>query len=531
MLQRFLTSAVDGLDRIAAPVAERLLRPQVFLTLVTLYVLALFLIKAALYTGGMGHDVDQLILSQSLAFGYDNRNPPLYTWLVYAAENLLGPSRLAVMLVKSVLIFLIYLFLYRAAALMLEDRRMAVLAALAPFALYQFSLQLPLKYSHTALLAAACAATLYLVLRLERRRATVDYLLLGLGIGLGLLSKYNYAIFLAALLIACQFDPVLRGAIRSRGMLVAVAVAVLLVAPHVYWVLVEAPDFGQAASARFRTGSDNGLLERLALGLGSGARGLLVFVLPLGVVLPFLAWRAHRAPADDGGQADLRRRIRLLSLAMLILAAAIVILVAASGTTLVRKHYLFIFIPFPIWVVLWFQALRLSQAAVARFALACAALAPIMPLAMAASFWIQPLTEDYPEYNLAYADLAAALRASGFEQGTIFAHEYPYTLSGNLRPHLPEARFVGSSIPHDPPPRQGGNPGDSKTAGACLLVWAEDRSSTEESKIRKVALQRFGADAETAAKTGAVEIGILNGGGRSVLFRYRFYPEGLGTCR
>ena len=75
-------------------------------------ILAMALIRATLFPGTGGDDGEQLIFSQFFAWGYQVRNPPLYTWLVMAVSQVTGPNLWAVNIVKFSLLYAMYLFLW-----------------------------------------------------------------------------------------------------------------------------------------------------------------------------------------------------------------------------------------------------------------------------------------------------------------------------------------------------------------------------------------------------------------------------------
>ena len=534
MRPTFLVPIVRTYDRVAAQTAGRLLTGPRFARALVLYLLLIALIKGQLYLGGLGHDADQLVLSQAFQFGYDNRNPPLFTWLVIAAGNVLGPGLGAVLAVKSLTMLALYGFLYLAARRALRDPALAVLAALAPFAMYEVGLWLAIKYSNTAALAALCAASVYVWLRLGESGRTFWYLCFGIVAGLGLLAKYNYAIILVALVLAGLCDAGFRANLRDRRILLSLALALAIIAPHATWMVTEAPGYQEAATGRFGMGSGLPWRERLTLGSLAGIKAILNMLLPLGLGVPFLAWHAWRRPrssdrAEDAGDWPGQRYFRLFGIYLLICVAAVFALIAASGAVQVRGHYLFIFLPFPIWLFAWLQGLRPSRVVRDRIALAFVLLALASPAIMVAKYVSHPFRDRAAPYNLPYQDLAERLRRAGFTRGTLYAHDFPYTLSGNLRPYLPGIRILGSNTPYFTPP-------ENEMPGACLLLWARHRKSTEDGNIIAVAGQLFGFD---AARDGLLadsmlsetEVEIAGGRGRKQGFAYRLFPDGAGTCR
>ncbi|MFQ5757989.1 MAG: glycosyltransferase family 39 protein [Acidiferrobacterales bacterium] len=503
-----------------------LLTKRGYLTALSLYVLVLYLIKGTLYWGGLGHDVDQIVTSQTTQLGYDNRNPPLYTWLVIASQAVFGVGLPAVLVVKSTMIFSLYLFLYLSARLVLRNEAMAVLAALAPFAMYEVGLWLAIKYSHTAALAAMCAATFYVLLRLEDAGKTIWYAGLGAVIGLGLLAKYNYVIFLLSLLTACLFDPGFRARFRDRRILVTAAIALILFLPHVYWMAVHVADFEESAASRFGIGGSEPRLLALGIGLLASVKAILNMLAPLVAIALFLAWRSFRKGIP--GDWPSKRYFRLLGIFLLLSVASIFILVIGSGATMVRGQYLFILVIFPIWLFAWIQALGLPRVALRGMGLAFTSLALLTPVVMVGKYFTHPLTHDYTPYNMPYAVLAEQLRGVGFQAGTLYTFDSPYTLSGNLRPYFPASRVVA---------RAGGKTAVVRSIapertehGQCILIWAVDRKSTQDKAMTKAAQELFGFEGTEGSELLQSEVKIMQGRGRAVHFQYRFFPEGPGSC-
>jgi len=525
---------VRAYDRVAAQTAGRLLSGQRFAGALLLYLLLIALIKGQLYLGGLGHDADQLVLSQAFQLGYDNRNPPLFTWLVIAAARTLGPGLGAVLAVKSLTMLALYGFLYLAAQRALRDPALAVLAALAPFAMYEVGLWLAIKYSNTAALAALCTASVYVLLRLGESGRTFWYVSFGIVAGLGLLAKYNYAIILVALVLASQFDAGFRANLRDRRILVSLGIALAIIAPHAYWMVTAAPGYGEVTTGRFGMGPGLPWGERLTLGALAGTKAILNMLLPLALGVPFLAWHAWRRPSSSesterAGDWPGRRYFRLFGIYLLICTVAVFALIAASGAIKVRGHYLFIFLPFPIWLFAWLQGLRPSRVTLNRIALAFALLALASPAIMATKYFSHPFRDRAAPYNLPYDALAERLREAGFTRGTLYAHDFPYTLSGNLRPYLPDIRILGSNTPHFTPP-------ENEFPGACLLLWAKHRKSIHDRGMIAVAGQLFGFDAAmdgllANSMLSETEVEIAGGRGRTQGFAYRLFPDGAGTCR
>jgi hypothetical protein len=223
------------------------------------------------------------------------------------------------------------------------------------------------------------------------------------------------------------------------------------------------------------------------------------------------------------GDWPARRAFRLLGILFGLSIAAVFVLVAVSGATDVHDQYVFILSPFPLWLAAWVQGLGLSRRALNRIALAFAALALLAPLVMAGKYLIDPLTKAYPEYNLSYAGLARQLRDTGFRDGTIYAHDYPYTLSGNLRPYFPEVRILGSGDEGTGPPARAAR-------GQRALVLAVDRKSVDDRTMIESAQDLLGFEETAGSRLVETEVAVEMGWGQTVRVRIRLFSDGPGDC-
>ena len=66
-------------------------------------------------------EAEQMLWSQQLALGYGSQ-PPLYTWLQWLANQVFGPSVLALSALKHALLALSFALMYRAGRALLDER-------------------------------------------------------------------------------------------------------------------------------------------------------------------------------------------------------------------------------------------------------------------------------------------------------------------------------------------------------------------------------------------------------------------------
>ncbi|MEM6492299.1 MAG: hypothetical protein AAF684_10430, partial [Pseudomonadota bacterium] len=111
-------------------------------------------------------EVVETVFAQSWALGYDPKQPPLYTWLLRAAQLTFGPTAETFHLLKYFLLGVGLLALRAAALRMTGDPIFAGAAAFAILLTYQVGWNIHDGVTHTLTLFAACALTLWLLVRI-----------------------------------------------------------------------------------------------------------------------------------------------------------------------------------------------------------------------------------------------------------------------------------------------------------------------------------------------------------------------------
>jgi 4-amino-4-deoxy-L-arabinose transferase-like glycosyltransferase len=436
------------------------------------YILLLFLLRRVLFPGASQDDAEQLILSQTLAGGYNPAQPPLYTWLIWGVSQIIGPGLTAVLIVKYTCLSALYAFLALAGREILRDgtdqgARDGRLAALGLLALLYVGYEIVFNYSNTVIMAAAAAATLYALARVVRGGSWAAFAGLGAAVGVGLLSKYGYGLFAGSLALAALTVAPVRRALLSPKLLLTAFVAAALLAPHAWWLATQAGDLSAAFKDRLVNKSYG-----YWLGVGRGVfklgNGILVFLFPLILFAPLIFPRAvlRRTALDPDRDAWRRLLERFLLAVVLILLAAVVV----GGMTNVRTHYMYVLIAAPIYLLLRARGTDMPDGRFHRFARGMAIMAVLWIAVLLGRYFIEARVQSRPYFHFPYPALAAELRKAGFNgRGTIVAYFRFVQIGGNLRAQFPNARVVSSKYPYYYPKY-------SAVGGGCLLVWhAPDR--------------------------------------------------------
>ncbi len=319
-------------------------------------------------SSNLGLDDDEAVLqAQVWQLVYSDYNPPLFTWLTFALQSLLGPSLALIEILEAALLSAGAIFLYQAAlpAFRHPGALRAGMAGYGLTALYGWGIFE--EYSHSIALIFAIGFTLWALMRVLRRGAVLDFALFGLAIGVGVLSKYMYALFAVALVGAALARREYRPRLLTSRLAIAAGVAVAVVSPLVVGVFaLEGQHAGTAAGLSERIGGGIGLLR----GLTNLVRSALAFVLPLALYLGLAFFLERRRPARRLSEPALPERgdpafAPLLRDATIAMVAAIVIAIVVLGTNIYNARYLIAVLTLaPLLVFAWIDRWRPFPAAV-----------------------------------------------------------------------------------------------------------------------------------------------------------------------
>ena len=523
---------LNAVDAVAARAGALATSPRAVLVIWGAIIALVFVSRSFLFPGADADDSEQLVCMQQWALSCGPRNPPLFTWLGILSQTIFGTTITAVIVVKCAVIAGCLLCVYAAGTMMLQDRGLAALAALCPIAIYYFSWDAAFHYTHSVMVAFAVAFSFYLLLVLENRRDALAYFLFGLSIAVGALSKLNYLMFLAAMLIAMAMDRDLRALLLNWRMPLAVLFGLALASPYYIWLWTERAWAMSLARDRFNPGVPEMHFFDVA-GLGELVMAVLNFALPLLIFLivffPRAWWRDGARPA-----ASTRYR-RLLERAYLIMLVAAVVSVFVLGASRVRTHYMFAIILFPLLVIARVQAAEVSRRAINYFSVVLIFFAVVVPTGILVKYAIDPLRGSKAYYHIPYAKIAEKLKEAGFREGTIIGDTLGYPLGGNMLPYFPDSRVVTLldwqlDLPENI--RVGGRipllPADHQ--GQCLLLWTPDSDGYRKRVTVERAQKLLGAEIPSDPKPNYIETEIHNGGGR--IFKMGYYLTlGTGNCR
>ena len=149
--------AVSGMRRFVGA----LLTPRGVVAFWLLYALAFVLMLLAVLPGRTLQDaLSAELLQGHLSGGYQIRNPPLYEWLLWSVQQVLGAGPLSYLALRYALIAVIGMLFYLALRRTVAEQRLAAAFSLSLLLFFWFGWDAHHSVSHTLTLLAATLALL-----------------------------------------------------------------------------------------------------------------------------------------------------------------------------------------------------------------------------------------------------------------------------------------------------------------------------------------------------------------------------------
>lgn len=467
------------------PIAERQ-KPNVaawFLGLAAAYFAAQTLLRIFSATSLSLDEAEMLVVTQGFAFGYGGSQPPLYGWLMLIAFKLFGIGIPALAIVKNLLLFVIFTLMFFAGRIVLGSDWKAAVTSAALLTIPQVGWKAQFDLTHSVLALLIAALTFYVFLRVLRSGRVIDYLLLGVCFALGVMSKYNYAVFAAALLAGAVTIPSFRARVFSPWILAAFGVGLILLLPHLHWIWSH-PAGAFARVSKLGIATELNVFSASGLSLLSFMKtltGCVALAIALFAAIAFFPPRQTAAPASDSGWPDAKQLV--LRVLVLSLAFALMLIVAARSTSL-RDHWfmpLVMLLPMALFI-LFERRFTMERMRALGFASAALALAAFFALGFMNFF--PDVGDVRTRASAPYGRLAEKLRTLGFKDGYLLAETH--YVGGNLKMRFPEsaAASVEYGIPES----------DAREARPALIAWPGERPLPQ--RLRNL-WRDFCADADT----------------------------------
>jgi 4-amino-4-deoxy-L-arabinose transferase-like glycosyltransferase len=450
--------------------------------------------------------IEALTYGREWQIGYD-KLPPLPWWMVEAVHRSIGIDAAYYALAQLAVIGAFALVWSTARPLVGEFG--ALVAILIIDALHYFHFT-AVKFNHDVIQLPLWALAGYSFHAALKGGRLLHWLLLGLAIGLALWAKYFVVVLALPLALFLLFDRGARKHLATPGPWIAVAVALVVMAPHLVWLWNS--DFLPFAYAQKRAAPSRGIVDHFIHPFVF-ALGQLVFLLPSLLIAAMLVWPRKSAPdlpaartkggavpAKDkrGSAADAfdRRMVTLLAFGP---AATVIALSTLSGRGAIAMWGYPLWLFLGLWIVLR-AATAIDAARFLRIAAAWSAMFAIYAFVFIANYSFLPLIDQRYRAPFFPGDRLADELARGFRAAT--GHPLAYVIGtmwegGNVGHYAREQPRV--LIDGDPRRAPWIDLGDLRSKGA-VVVWTCAENSKNKCHIDTTVIplpfRAIGADAQ-----------------------------------
>ncbi len=239
----------------------------------------------------LGHRAPELDSAEQFAWSFSMesgywKHPPLPSWLMHGLILLFGPSVALPSIATQAGVAIGLWFTWRLGCALMSPERALIGTGLTALVAYHGSGAD--SFNHTTVLLPLLGALVAAGHRALTRRELLAWAATGLLAGAAMLVKYIALLPIAALVAACVLDRRLYARRNLQGVVLAVAIVLLVLAPHALWL--ERVDFLPFRYARLVTDSAHG-----AAALRSAADFVLMQLLRLLPMLAVLGWLVRGA--------------------------------------------------------------------------------------------------------------------------------------------------------------------------------------------------------------------------------------------
>jgi Dolichyl-phosphate-mannose-protein mannosyltransferase len=297
--------------------------------------------------------IEALTYGREWQLGYD-KLPPLPWWFIEIVYRVFG-SDVAYYALSEIVILATFALVF-ATARPLVGALGALVAVLIIDGLHYFNYTAP-KFNHDVIQLPFWALAGLAFHSGLRHGRIVDWLLLGFALGVALWAKYFMVVLAAPLALFLLIDREARRALATPGPWLAVVVAVVVMAPHLIWLMRN--DFLPFAYASARAAQSHGVLDHVVHPLVFAASQVGALIPALVIAAP-LRWPRPGAAAVKVDDFD-RRIVTLLAFGP---AAMLITLSALFGRGLVAMW------GYPLWLFLGLWTVMTVGAVIDRSRLA-----------------------------------------------------------------------------------------------------------------------------------------------------------------
>jgi hypothetical protein len=289
--------------------------------------------------------IEALVYGREWQLGYD-KLPPLPWWLVETAYLTVGHDFNYYLLAQMAVVAALAVVWLMARPLV---GPLGALAAVLIVDGLHYLNYTAAKFNHDVVQLPFWALAGFALHRALRGRQTTDWLLLGLAVGLALWSKYFVLVLALPMAVFLVVDRDARKSLATPGPYIALAAALVTMAPHLVWLVQN--DFLPFAYAEHRALPSRGLIDHLWHPVQFAGSQLFFLIPSLLIAMPLFLPRARdgEPPATPNADAFDRRIVTWLAFGPIVTVLALSA-VSGRGTVAMWGYPLWLFLG--VWLVL-----------------------------------------------------------------------------------------------------------------------------------------------------------------------------------
>jgi 4-amino-4-deoxy-L-arabinose transferase-like glycosyltransferase len=230
--------------------------------------------------------------------------------------------------------------------------------------------------------------------------------LFGGFIGLGLLSKYNFAVFIAGLAVASLLVAEHRRVVWNHKLWITAAVALLCFLPHGYWLITNVDAATAGTLQKLQEDYGSGYLRNVASGFGSMLVSLLTAVLVPALVYGVICRSYWKSASLELRNPDARLLLWLYVTVLMLIAG---LLLTGEISHMKARWILPLLTSLPLAVFLFWPALQREEI-YRGIAFAAAAAAVTVLLGLQLRVYLKPALGSYSAPHYPYSALSEELK-------------------------------------------------------------------------------------------------------------------------
>jgi hypothetical protein len=326
--------------------------------------------------------IEALMYGREWQLGYD-KLPPLPWWLVEIAYRIAGHD-FAYYLLAQISVVAAFTLIFRAARPLVGSLG-ALVAVLIVDGLHYLNYT-SAKFNHDVIQLPFWALAGFAFHRGLRGRQTADWFLLGLAVGISLWAKYFVVVLAAPMVLFVLIDREARQCLRTPGPYIAIVVALVVMAPHLVWLVRN--DFLPIAYAEHRAVLSRGWYDHLWHPFQFAVSQLFFLIPSLLIAAPLFYPRRGTSEPPVASQADAYDMRIVTWLAFGPIATVLAMsAVSGRGTVAMWGYPLWLFLG--LWLVLTARR-ALEAARLARILITWAIVFVCLALAFVINYDVLP---------------------------------------------------------------------------------------------------------------------------------------------